>query len=74
MYLVPVALSLHQEDGTMPRVIVASLPDLSQDQEGENFTCSALNALNFPELTSRPRIGRNAFIAFTQFTYIHYLK
>jgi hypothetical protein len=37
----------------MPRFIMASLPDLSQDQGGENFTCPAPNALNFPELTSR---------------------
>lgn len=38
MYLVPAALSLHQEDGSTPRFVIASLPDPdSQDQGGEKF-------------------------------------
>ncbi|KAF8463398.1 hypothetical protein DFH94DRAFT_699535 [Russula ochroleuca] len=40
----PAALSLHQEDGTMPRFIMASLPDLSQDQ-GETRSLRSLNTL-----------------------------
>jgi hypothetical protein len=51
---VPVALSLHQEDGTMPRVIVASLPDLSQDQE-ETRSLRSLNSLT--SITSSELIG-----------------
>jgi hypothetical protein len=39
----PTALSLHQDDGTMPRFIAASIPNISKEQKtneglgGEKF-------------------------------------
>ena len=56
MYLAPVALSLHREDGSTPRFVAASPPVASTDEGGneEGEICSALNAFNVRVLTSHP--------------------
>ncbi|KAH9987568.1 hypothetical protein BJV77DRAFT_1070447 [Russula vinacea] len=45
----PAALSLHPEDGTMPRFIFASLSDLSQDQE-ETHSLYSISTITSSEL------------------------
>ena len=53
--LVPAALSIHREDGTMPRFVTASLSNISQDQranEGGEKSHLMLN-VRFGVLTKR---------------------
>jgi hypothetical protein len=51
VHLVPAALSIHREDGTMPRFVSTSLFDVSQDQRanegGEKFylMCSTFSSV-----------------------------
>jgi hypothetical protein len=40
VYLEPAAISLHRDDGSSPRLITASIPDVSGqgvDEQGENI-------------------------------------
>jgi hypothetical protein len=40
VYLEPAAISLHRDDGSSPRLIAASIPDVSGqrvDEQGENI-------------------------------------
>ena len=40
VYLAPAAISLHRDDGSLPRIIAVSLPDISDeraDEQGENI-------------------------------------
>lgn len=71
MYLVPAGISLHQEDGTTPRLITASIPDVSPDQrageEGEKIHLINLQRTQppcvNPELTYQP--SGNAYTRFS---------
>ena len=55
--LAPTALSLHQDDGSSPRLIAASIPDVSEereDEQGENIhLINAQRSRIDSELTSR---------------------